>query len=123
MADAPPSDQASLRLEHDELARRLEVRPSVDVARSGFVWLAAGLMSVALSWALFWDRWDKLDPTDLGVRFPVAYMAASAIALVLGLVLLIRATVVLRRSRRMAREEAALFARLRELRRLLEIDA
>ncbi len=122
MADASPGDEASLRLEHDSLARRLEVRPSVDTARNGFVWGFAGLMSVALSWALLWDRWDKVDPTDLGVRYPVAYLTVSAVALALGVALLVRAGAVLRRSRRMARDEAALFARLCELRRLLGID-
>jgi len=123
MADAPPSDHASLRRELDDLARRLEVRPSVDVARNGFVLLFVGLLSVGISWALFWDRWDRLDPTDPGVRHPTVFMTASGLVLVLGAILLVRSAVVLRRSRRMAREEAALFTRLRELRRLLEIDA
>ncbi len=123
MADARPSDHASLRVEHDDLARRLESRPSVDLARNGLVLLFVGLVSAGLAWALLWDRYDKLDPTDPGLAHPILFLTGSAVAALLGLVLVIRGVVVLRRSRRLARDEAALFARLRELRRLLELDA
>jgi hypothetical protein len=122
MSDAPPSDHGSLRLEHDDLARRLEIRPSVDVARNGFVVLFVGLVSIGLSWALIWDRYDKLDPSDPGRAHPVLFITASVLAGLLGAVLALRGALMLRRSRRMARDEAALFARLRKLRRLLELD-
>ncbi len=122
MADAPPSEQASLRLEHDDLARRLEVRPSVDVARNGFVLVFIGLIAALMSWALLWDRYDKLDPTDPGLAHPVLFLTGSGLAAALGVILIARGVIALRRSRRMAGQEAALFARLRELRRLREID-
>lgn len=123
MADASSGDQSSLRVEHDDLARRLEARPSVDVARNAFVALFAGLVATGISWALLWDRYDKLDPSDPGLAHPVLFLAGSAVAGVLGVALLLRGALTLRRSRRMAHEEAALFDRLLELRRLLEIDA
>ncbi len=123
MADASPGDRSSLRAEHDDLAARLEARPSVDVARNGFVALFAGLVAAGIAWALLWDRYDKLDPSDLGLAHPVLFTTASAVAGALGAALLLGGALTLRRSRRMARAEAALFARLLELRRLLEIDA
>jgi len=51
------------------------------------------------------------------------FLAGSAAAALLGVVLGARGVLVLRRSRHLARGEAALFARLLELRRLLELDA
>jgi hypothetical protein len=121
MADALTTNQASLRVEHDDLARRLEIRPSVDVARNGFMLAFAGLVAAGLAWALLWDRYDK-DPSDLGQAHPILFIAASLVAGLVGAALVIRGAIALRRSRRMARDEAALFVRLRELRRLLEID-
>ncbi len=123
MADAPSADRASLRVEHDDLARRLEARASVDVARRGFVALFAGLVAAGIAWAMLWDRYDKLDPSDPGLAHPVLFMTGSVVAGVLGAALLLRGALTLRRSRRMARAEAVLFIRLLELRRLLEIDA
>jgi hypothetical protein len=122
MVEALPRDQASLRVEHDDLARRLEIRPSVDLARGGFVRLFAGLVALGLAWALLWDRYDKLDPSDVGLSHPVLFMTGCSLAGLLGAVLVVLAAVALRRSRRLARDEAALFTRLLELRRLLEID-
>lgn len=122
MAETPPSSLASLRVEHDDLARRLESRPSVDLARNGFVQVFAGLVAAGVAWALLWDR-HKLDPSDPGLSHPDLFLAGAVVAAVLGVGLMVRGAIVLRRSRRMAREESALFARLLELRRLLEIDA
>lgn len=123
MADARPSDPTLLRLEHDDLARRLAVRPSVDVARNAFVLIfVGGPIAGGISWALLWDRYDKLDPSDLGLAHPVLFLTCAVLAGVLGAILIVRGVLALRRSRRMARAEAALFARLRELRRLLGID-
>lgn len=121
MADA--HGQASLRVEHDALARRLETRPSVDVARNGFVLVFLGLVAAGICWALLRDRYDPVSSSDLGRAHPVVVVTGSAIAALVGAALIARGAVALRRSRRMAREEAVLFARLRELRRLLEIDA
>jgi hypothetical protein len=123
MAEAPPSTQPSLRAEHDDLARRLESRPSVDLARGGFARGFAGILSLGLGGALLWDRYDKLDLSDPGPSHPAPYLSGAGVAAALGVFLVARGVVVLLRSRRMAREEAALFARLLELRRLLEIDA
>ncbi len=123
MPDLPPATQGSLRSEHDDLARLLEARASVDVARNGIVVLVGGILAVGVAWALLWDRYDKLDPTDPGLTHPVLFLAGAALGAVVGLVLIVRGALVIRRSRRLAREEAVLFRRLLELRRLLEIDA
>ncbi len=120
---ADPIPQGSLRSEHDDLARRLEVRASVDLARHGFVVLFGGLLFLGVSWALVWDRYDKLDASDPGLAHPTLFLGGALFAAVAGLVLVARSVLVLRRSRRLAREEAALFQRLLELRRRLEIDA
>ncbi len=120
---APGSSPSSLRSEHDDLARRLEARPSVDVARNGLVVLAGGLLALGVAWALLWDRYDKRDPSDLGLAHPVLFLTSAAIGAAVGAVLVVRGALALRRSRRLAREEAVLFRRLLELRRLLEIDA
>jgi hypothetical protein len=124
MAEAPRSSQATLRAEHDDLARRLESRPSVDVARNGFVSLFGGILALGVGWALGWDRYDKLDPSDLGLAHPVGlFLTGAVVAAAVGVALVVRGVLVLRRSRRVASEEAALFRRLLELRRLMEIDA
>ncbi len=123
MPDPSPTPQRSLRSEHDDLARLLATRASVDVARNGIVVLVGGILAVGVAWALLWDRYDKLDPTDPGLAHPVLFLAGAALGAVVGLVLIVRGALVIRRSRRLAREEAVLFRRLLELRRLLEIDA
>jgi hypothetical protein len=122
MADGAPTAQDSLRSEHDGLARLLEARASVDVARNGFVVLFGGILFVGVGWALVWDRYDRLDLSDPGLSHPIAFLTGAAVAALAGLVLIARGALVLRRSRRMAREEAVLFRRLLELRRLLGID-
>jgi hypothetical protein len=123
MGERAPTTQGSLRSEHDALARMLEARASVEVARNAFVVLFSGILFVGVGWALVWDRYDKLDPTDPGLAHPIAYLTGAAVAAIAGLVLFARGILVLRRSRRMAREEAVLFHRLLELRRILGIDA
>lgn len=121
MPEVRSQPKDTLRLEHDELARRLESRPSVEVARQALVLGFAGLMSLGIGWALFTYRYGKV-PSELAERHPTAFVAAVVLACTVSALLVARGLVVFRRSRRMAREEAALFARLRELRRALGLD-
>jgi hypothetical protein len=102
-----PAGRDAQRAEHDALARRLEIRASVDELRRGLMRLFLGLISVGLTVKLAWDRWGVLKP---GV--------VTAVAVVL-LALAIRA---LARSRRLAREEDRLFARFREVRAELGLE-
>lgn len=118
---ADPKTQ-ELRREQAELARRLEVRASVDQARNGLVLGFAALLAAGVSWALLWDRYAK-EPSELARKHPELFMAGSVAMGAAAAILFLAAVVVLRRSRRLARDEAALFSRLRELRRTLEIDA
>ena len=53
---------ASLRVEHDDLARRLEIRPSIDELRRGLIRLFVGLIATGLTVKLGWDRWGVLKP-------------------------------------------------------------
>ncbi len=117
----PQGDPAALRAEHDALARRLEIRHSIDVARRGAYQIFAGLIFVGAAIALAWDRWGTLEP---GVVRKVAqgrpfflYLATAA-----AVILLLLAIRSFRRARRMMQEEDALFARLRALRDALRLD-
>ncbi len=121
MTSVNSQTQASLRAEHDGLARRLEVRPSVDRLRSGLLVSFVGLVSFGISWALVSEVWAK-EPSALALAHHDLLIAAICATAALAAVLFVRGALVLRSSRRMAREEATLFARLCELRRALEID-
>jgi hypothetical protein len=125
MGTAPESSpEAALdprRAEHDALAERLAVRRSVDEARSGFYLVFAGLVSVGLTVKLAWDRWGVLPPgveRKIHPGPPMFLLVAGTVAVIL-LLLCVRAFV---RSRRLMREEDALFARYRELRAGLGLD-
>jgi hypothetical protein len=113
--------KAALRAEHDDLARRLEARASVDEARRGLTLVFLALVSTGVSWAFLWDRFAKA-PSRAVVEHPgwftIGYWAAGVVAAVLWLA----GAVALVRRRRLARDEAALFSRLQELRRKLELD-
>jgi hypothetical protein len=117
---ATPAAPAALRAEHDDLARKLEVRVSIDELRKGLLRLFLGLIAVGLTVKLAWDRWGKL--AEGVVREyrgpPVFFWIATAVALVL-LLLALRALV---RARRLARDEDRLFARYRQLRSELGLD-
>ncbi len=121
MSAAHPQDQVALRAEHDELARRLEIRTSVDHAKKGLIRIFVGLISTGLAVRLAWDRWGPLKPgyvRRVAGRYPMFLYLAAALAvilLVLGIVSLVRA-------RRLGREEDRLFARLRQLRAELGFD-
>ncbi|HVO21330.1 MAG TPA: hypothetical protein VMU15_18860 [Anaeromyxobacter sp.] len=118
-----PADSAALREEHDLLAKRLEARASVDLALRGILWAAGGALAVGIAAALAWNRWGYAPPGQppggsvpwLSASGALAFAALAALLLATG-------ALKLRHSRRLAREEATLFARLRELRRALEID-
>ena len=117
----PEGDPAALRAEHDDLARRLEVRRSIDVARRGAYQLFAGLIAVGAAIALAWDRWGTLKPGMVrkAVTGPPFFLYLATAAAVILLLLAIRS---LRLVRRLMREEDALFARLRALRGMLGLE-
>jgi len=118
---APPG--AGLREEHDLLARRLESRASVDLALRGILLAAGGVLALGIAASLAWNRWGyRPEGQPPGGAFPALSAAGAAAFALLAAVLLAVGAASLRRSRHLAREEAALFARLRELRRALEID-
>ncbi len=117
----PEGDPAALRAEHDALARRLEIRRSIDVARRGAYQLFAGLIAAGTAVALAWDRWGTLEPglVRKAVTGPPFFLYLATAAAVVLLLLAIRS---LRRVRVLMREEDALFGRLRALRSALGLD-
>jgi hypothetical protein len=118
-----PRADAALREEHDQLARRLEVRASVDLALRALLRLAGGVLALGVAAALAWNRWGYRPEGSGPGPAAAAFNAAGAVIFgATAISLLALGAVRLRRSRLLAREEAALFARLRELRRALEID-
>jgi len=121
MATPPEPTPLDLRAEHDDLARRLEVRVSIDLLRRGLVQVFVGLLAMGFAVKLGWDKWGPFPPGVVR-RYqpgpPLFLWIATAVAVVL-LVLGIRS---LLRARRLGREEDRLFARFRELRAALGID-
>ena len=117
----PPGDAAALRAEHDALARQLEIRRSIDVARRGAYLIFAGLIASGASIALAWDRWGKLKPGMVRkvAKGPPVFLYLATVAAVVLLLLAIRAFA---RARRLMREEDARFERLRALRDALRLD-
>jgi hypothetical protein len=118
MSDSGPP---ALRAEHDALAKRLAVRPSVDALRRAAVVAFLGLVALGISWALLWDRYGTA-PTELARRHTGLYLTGFVVTLAVAVALFVAGGVILARSRGMAREEAQLFERLGELRRALGID-
>jgi heme exporter protein D len=113
---------AGLRAEHDALARRLEVRESVDHLRRGLLRTFSGLVFAGVTVKLGWDRWGVLKPGVVRKALsgrPLFLWAATAVTLVL----LAAGVASLLRARRLAREEDRLFARYRTLRAELGLDA
>ncbi len=113
-------DDAALRAEHDELAARVATRGSIDDVRRGAYAAFAFLVSSGLTVKFAWDRWGTgprpLKPIG---RYPILFVVALAIAVVLGWV----AATSFAAARRKMRVEDRDFARLREVRRRLGIDA
>jgi hypothetical protein len=115
-------DPVALRAEHDALAGRLAARSSVDAARKGLILAFVGLIALGTSGALAWDHWGPPRPGEVKVVMPGRPLF-FLVALVVGLGIATWSAVILRRSARIAREEAALFRRLQELRGALGLDA
>lgn len=116
-----PATAASLRAEHDALAKRLEVRTSIDVLRKGLYAIFVGLIGAGTSVKLGWDRWGPLKPgvvrKIVGARPLFLYVAATiTVALLLG------GIVAMLKARRLGREEDRLFARFRQLRADLGLE-
>ena len=122
MSDAPQArDVPALRAEHDALAARLESRPSVDEARKGLIVAFLAVLGAGTCGALAWDRYGPLRPgfvRTLPPGGPFFLLLAGVITATLAVI----ATVVLVRARRLNRVEAALAARMLELRRELELE-
>lgn len=125
MTAANPVDAATaatLRAEHDALARRLEARTSIDHLRRGLYAVFVGLIGAGTCVKLAWDRWGALKPGV--VRKAVAGRPLFLwIATVLTLAVLAFAVSAFLRARRLGREENALYARFRQLRAMLGLDA
>jgi hypothetical protein len=116
----PVDDPAALRAEHDELARRLAVRTSVDLVERGGVMTFFTVIAFGMTCKLAWDRWGWLPaprPTPPGL--PVYFL----VGVLLTLVLLFVATRAFVRAGRLRREEDLHFARFRELRQRLGLDS
>jgi hypothetical protein len=111
----------AFQAEHDQLAQRLGVRASVDHARRAVVLAVGAFAGMGTGWTLFWERYGRF-PTERGLTHPSLVVVGSAAFLLAGLALAALCVVSARRWRRLVREEAGLFARLLELRRLLGID-
>ena len=113
-------EEAALRAEHDVLAGRVVARRSIDDVRKG-AYAAFGLvMSAGLSINFDWDRWGWGPPP---VRPPGRYPLLFLGALLLSLLLAALAVAAFRRARRAMAVEDRDFARLREIRESLGIDA
>jgi heme exporter protein D len=111
-----------LRAEHDALAEALAVRTSVDWARRAFYELFFGLISVGLTVKLAWDRYGTGRPGVVRKPFtgPPVFLWLAGVATIVLLLLAIRSFL---RARRLMRVEDERWARYRELRTALGIDA
>jgi hypothetical protein len=122
MAESLPNggDPVALRVEHDELARKLEIRRSIDELRVAAYAGFATLISFGLTLKFAWDRWgwSKLAKPPIRGRYPLLFLAGLLLFAGLGYVTL-RA---LRRARVHRAEEEALYGRFRELRQVLRLD-
>jgi heme exporter protein D len=120
-AQPEPATAEALRAEHDALARRLEVRGSIDHLRAGLLRVFFGLISAGVTVKLGWDRWGTLKPGVVRkavVGKPLFLWVATAVTLVV----LALAVASLVRARRLAREEDRLFVRFRALRGQLGLE-
>lgn len=106
-----------LREEHDRLAARLATRTSIDHVRRGAYALFLSIVTGGLALKLAYDRWVSVRAT----RFrgpPIFFFATAALA-----AFLVAFTVwSFVRARRRMKVEDADFARMRDLRRELELD-
>ena len=111
-------ETAALRAEHDDLARRLAARRSIDLVRRG-AWAAFLLVVTGgLSAKLAWDRWGSTHPRAF--KGPPALLVLVLLA---ALACLAVAGAAFLRARRLMRQEDRDFARLLELRRRLGLES
>lgn len=106
-----------LREEHDRLAARLAVRRSIDHVRRGAYGLFFSTVAGGMAVKLGYDRWFSTRATRF--RGPPIFFAA-AVALAACLVVFTAWSFL--RARRQMKAEDLDFARMRELRRKLELD-
>lgn len=111
-----PIDE-TLRAEHDQLARRLTIRRSIDHVRRGAYAAFACFVTSGLTVKFAWDRWGPL-PKKIFRGPPLLFFGALALALV-SLAIAARAFVLARREMRVEDRD---FARLRELRTRLGLE-
>ncbi|MEI7703553.1 MAG: hypothetical protein WCK73_03035 [Deltaproteobacteria bacterium] len=115
-----PFEDASLRAEHDTLAARVSARSSIDDVRRGAYASFGFVISTGLAVKFAWDRWGSGPrPARIPGRYPLLFLGALLVAVVL-------ATVAIRaflRARAAMVVEDRDFARLREIRVQLGIDA
>ena len=83
--------------------------------------LFLAFVATGTSWAFLWDRLAKV-PSPWVVAHPGFFTAGYWVAGVLAFLLWVAGFLSLSRRNRLARDEAALFSRLQELRRRLELD-
>lgn len=116
----PSEEEVALRAEHDVLAGRMVTRRSIDDVRKG-AYAAFGLvMSAGLTVKFAWDRWGwGPPPARPPGRYPLLFLGA----LLLSVLLAGFAVAAFRRARRAMKGEDRDFARLREIRGRLGIDA
>lgn len=109
-----------LQAEHDALAQRVAARRSIDDVRRGAYATFGIVIAGGLTLKFAWDRWGwGPRPARPPGRYPLLFAAALAVSLVL-LVVAVRA---FRSARRAMLVEDRDFARLREIRSRLGIDA
>ncbi len=117
-----PAAAAVLRAEHDALAKQLETRVSIDHLRKGLYTIFVGLIGSGTSVKLAWDRWGPLKPgvtrKIVGARPLFLYVAAA-----ITIALLLAGLAALFKARRLGKEEDQLFARFRQVRAELGLDA
>jgi hypothetical protein len=115
-----PVDLAALRAEHDRLAQEVAARHSIDEVRKGAYLGFFSVVTGGLSVKFAWDRWG-FGPHRMPVesKFPFLFFAALVLTLALAAV----ASLAFSRARRLMRVEDRDFARLKEVRDRLGIEA
>jgi hypothetical protein len=114
------AEEAALRAEHDDLAGRVATRHSIDDVRKGAYAAFGLLMSGGLAVKFAWDRWGwGPRPVRPPGRYPLLFLAALGLSIFLA----VFAAGAFLRARRAMRVEDLDFARLREIRARLGIDA
>ncbi len=114
------NEETALRAEHEVLAGRVATRSSIDDVRKGAYASFGLVMSAGLAVKFAWDRWGwGPPPARPPGRYPLFFLGA----LLLSAFLAAFAVAAFRRARRAMEVEDRDFARLREIRGRLGIDA